>query len=99
MHHFAHDRAMTLNRYPDFILLHYCTSFTGLRVCASIVILLLLLLLLLYFSVRTVGPRLHPRDIVHYVTDPRARRGIIVSLCTMTPGRESGAPLLHYYHV
>ena len=51
------------------------------------------------FGMGRYSPTLHPHDIVHHVTEPRARSGIIVSLCAMTPGQGSGALVLSHCHV
>ena len=52
MHHLAHDRAMTLDIYPDFTLLQ-CTTFTGLEIRACIIIVIILL----YLGIRVGGPK------------------------------------------
>ena len=71
MHHLAHDWAMTLDIYPDFILLHR-TTFIGLGIRACIIISIILLYITVF------GPGARNRYILlfmHHVSGLSARSG------------------------
>ena len=71
MHHLAHDWAMTLDIYPDFILLHR-TTFIGLGIRACIIISIILLYITVF------GPGARNRYILlfmHHISGLRARSG------------------------
>ena len=71
MHHLAHDWAMTLDIYPDFILLH-CATFIRLGIRACIIISIILL----YISVFGLGARNRSiLFILHHVYGLRTRSG------------------------